>query len=84
MASFTITKLSWLHRTEPEAWRRLARIVLPHDWLTFRLTGRLVTDRGDAEGDLLVVGREAQVGRDAEIDGHFEGIAAGFQQVPPR
>ena len=29
---------------------RLAHVVLPHDWLTFRLTGRLVTDRGDASG----------------------------------
>ena len=50
VASFTITKLSWLHRSEPEAWRRLAHVVLPHDWLTFQLTGRLVTDRGDASG----------------------------------
>jgi xylulokinase len=50
VASFTITKLSWLHRTEPETWRRLAHVVLPHDWLTFELTGRLVTDRGDASG----------------------------------
>ena len=54
VASFTITKLSWLHRKEPEAWNRLAHVVLPHDWLTFRLlgeqTGALVTDRGDASG----------------------------------
>jgi xylulokinase len=50
VASFTITKLSWLHRCEPEAWVRLAHVVLPHDWLTFKLTGRLVTDRGDASG----------------------------------
>ena len=50
VASFTITKLSWLHRSEPETWRRLAHVVLPHDWLTFRLTGQLVTDRGDASG----------------------------------
>ena len=50
VASFTITKLSWLHRSEPEAWRRLAAVVLPHDWMTFKLTGRLVTDRGDASG----------------------------------
>jgi xylulokinase len=50
VASFTITKLSWLHRSEPDAWRRLAHVVLPHDWLTYRLTGRLVTDRGDASG----------------------------------
>jgi xylulokinase len=50
VAAFTITKLSWLHRTEPEHWARLARVCLPHDWLTWRLTGRLVTDRGDASG----------------------------------
>jgi xylulokinase len=50
VASFTITKLSWLHRSEPDAWARLAHVVLPHDWLTFKLTGRLVTDRGDASG----------------------------------
>ena len=35
VASFTITKLSWLHRKEPEAWDRLAQCLLPHDWLTF-------------------------------------------------
>jgi xylulokinase len=50
VASFTITKLAWLHRSEPETWSRVANVVLPHDWLTFRLTGRLVTDRGDASG----------------------------------
>jgi xylulokinase len=50
VASFTATKLSWLHRSEPEVWARLAHVVLPHDWITFRLTGELVTDRGDASG----------------------------------
>lgn len=50
VASFTITKLSWLHRAEPDTWARVAHVVLPHDWLTWRLTGNLVTDRGDASG----------------------------------
>jgi xylulokinase len=50
LAAFTITKLSWLHRTHPEAWRRMARVLLPHDSLTHRLTGRYTTDRGDASG----------------------------------
>ena len=48
--SFTITKLHWLRRCEPEAFRRTAAVLLPHDWLTFRLTGRHTTDRGDASG----------------------------------
>lgn len=50
VAAFTITKLSWLHRSEPDVWARLARVCLPHDWLTLRLTGEFVTDRGDASG----------------------------------
>jgi xylulokinase len=50
VASLTVTKLSWLHRSEPESWARLAHVVLPHDWLTYRLCGEQVTDRGDASG----------------------------------
>jgi xylulokinase len=54
VAAFTATKLSWLHRTEPDSWARLAHVVLPHDWMTMQLTGQLtgqlVTDRGDASG----------------------------------
>lgn len=50
VAAFTITKLSWLHRTHPEAWAEVARILLPHDEMTRRLTGRYTTDRGDASG----------------------------------
>jgi xylulokinase len=50
VAAFTIAKLSWLHRSEPDAWARTARVCLPHDWLTYRLTGEFVTDRGDASG----------------------------------
>ncbi len=50
VASLTVAKLSWLHRNEPGSWARLAHVLLPHDWLTWRLTGALVTDRGDASG----------------------------------
>jgi xylulokinase len=50
VASFTITKLRWLRRCEPEAFRRVARVLLPHDWLTAQLTGRSTTDRGDVSG----------------------------------
>jgi len=50
VASFTITKLAWLRRCEPETFGRVARVLLPHDWLTMQLTGRCTTDRGDASG----------------------------------
>ncbi len=50
VASFTITKLAWLEAHEPEALARTAKVMLPHDYLTWRLTGNHVTDRGDASG----------------------------------
>lgn len=58
--SFTIGKLAWLKAHEPEYFARLAGVLLPHDYLTWRLTGgtpgaglrsgRTVTDRSDASG----------------------------------
>jgi xylulokinase len=50
VASYTVTKLAWLRRCEPASWARVARVVLPHDWLNLRATGVAVTDRGDASG----------------------------------
>ncbi|MBF9127823.1 xylulose kinase, partial [Plantactinospora sp. S1510] len=55
VASFTVTKLRWLARNEPESAGRVAAVCLPHDWLTWRLAGAagldaLRTDRGDASG----------------------------------
>jgi xylulokinase len=53
VASFTVTKLRWMAENEPELADRVARVMLPHDWLTWRLRGtgaRPVTDRGDASG----------------------------------
>jgi xylulokinase len=52
-ASFTVTKLRWLAEHEPASAARTAQVLLPHDWLTWRLAGRLAepaTDRGDASG----------------------------------
>ena len=50
VAAFTITKLAWLRHHEPATFDAVHRVLLPHDWLTFRLTGNAVTDRGDASG----------------------------------
>jgi xylulokinase len=48
--AFTISKLAWLAEIEPQNFARLARVALPHDWLTLKLSGRFVTDRSDASG----------------------------------
>ncbi len=53
VASMTVSKVRWLARAEPENAARTASVVLPHDWLSWRIGGRTfdpVTDRGDASG----------------------------------
>jgi xylulokinase len=51
VASFTVTKLRWVASHEPEAAARARTVLLPHDWLTWRLgSAGFVTDRGDASG----------------------------------
>jgi xylulokinase len=50
VAAFTVTKLAWLRRTHRTAWQRMDRVMLPHDYVTHRLTGGFTTDRGDASG----------------------------------
>ena len=50
VASFTITKLAWLVEHHPDVIGRIAMVMLPHDYLNFRLTGVHATDRGDASG----------------------------------
>ncbi|MEU1752687.1 xylulokinase [Micromonospora matsumotoense] len=53
VASFTVTKLRWFSRAEPELAARTSMVLLPHDWLTHRLRadgGEPTTDRGEASG----------------------------------
>jgi xylulokinase len=53
VASLTVTKLRWLARNEPDLAHRVETVLLPHDWLTWRLLDRPsepTTDRGDASG----------------------------------
>ena len=47
---FTASKLLWLKRHEPQNWARVRRVLLPHDYVNFRLTGTAVMECGDASG----------------------------------
>jgi xylulokinase len=49
-AAFTLTKLLWLARHEPESFSRMRHIMLPHDWLVYQLTGKRATERSEASG----------------------------------
>lgn len=54
LTGFTAPKLLWLRRHEPEAFGRIARIVLPKDYVRLKLTGAWATDVADASGTLLL------------------------------
>ena len=50
---FTASKLLWVKNHEPENFARIARIMLPKDYIAYRLTGAHCTDVSDASGMLL-------------------------------
>jgi xylulokinase len=54
LAGFTAPKLLWLRRHEPDAYSRIAHILLPKDYVRFRLTGERKIDVADASGTLLL------------------------------
>ena len=51
-AGFTLPKLLWVRDNEPENGKRIAKVMLPKDYLAYRLTGRFCTDVSDASGTL--------------------------------
>lgn len=51
---FTASKILWLKENEPENFVKLDSILLPHDWLNFRLTGAKTMEWGDASGTGLM------------------------------
>lgn len=51
---FTAPKLLWLRENEPENFARIEKIMLPKDYLAYRLTGVHCTDVSDASGMLLL------------------------------
>ncbi len=53
-AGFTAPKLLWLREHEPENFARIAKIMLPKDYVNYMLTGKHTTDVSDASGTLLL------------------------------
>ena len=47
---FTASKVLAFARKDPESWNACAHVLLPHDYVNLRLTGRVYTEAGDASG----------------------------------
>ncbi len=75
VTGFTLPKLLWVRDNEPEAFERVRRVLLPKDYIRYRLTGEYASDVSDASGTAMfdVVMRKwshrmiEQLGLDAAI-----------------
>ena len=52
MPGFTAPKAEWVRRHEPRLFERARRVLLPKDYLRFRLTGEFATEMSDASGTM--------------------------------
>ncbi len=72
LPNFTLTKFLWVREIEPDNWRRIRSVMLPKDYVRFRMTGERAIDVADASGTLLldVANRRwsSEVLQAAEID----------------
>jgi len=54
LPNFTLTKLLWVRENEPDNWKHVRSVMLPKDYVRFRLTGVRAIDMADASGTLLL------------------------------
>lgn len=54
LTGFTAPKVLWLRNHEPSSYERLRQILLPKDYIRYRLTGTYATEVSDASGTLLL------------------------------
>ena len=54
LEGFTAPKVLWLRQHEPGSYERLRRLLLPKDYIRYRLTGELATEPSDAARDAPV------------------------------
>lgn len=54
LAGFTAPKIVWVHDNEPEVFARIAHVLLPKDYIRYKLSGAFVTDVADGSGFALM------------------------------
>jgi xylulokinase len=54
LPNFTLTKFLWVRENEPENWNRVRHVMLPKDYVRFRLTDERASDVADASGTLML------------------------------
>jgi xylulokinase len=78
LPGFTAPKLIWVREHEPEVWERVAHVLLPKDYVRFRLTGERVIDAAEASGTLLFDVARREWSREV-----CEGLEIPLEWLPP-
>jgi xylulokinase len=77
LPGFTAPKVVWVQENEPEVWQKARKILLPKDYIRYRLSGAFATDVSDASGmSLLDVGRRQWSSEMLEACGIEPGMVA--------
>lgn len=79
---YTAGKILWLKRHEPDNYARLRRVLLPHDYLNYVLTGEAMMEYGDASGTALMDVRRREWCREV-IDAIDPGLIELLPELRP-
>ncbi len=77
MPGFTAPKLLWVRRHEPQTFERTGTVLLPKDYLRYRMTGEFASDLSDASGTLLL-----DVGGRRYSERMFDATGLSLSQMP--
>jgi xylulokinase len=76
--AFTASKLLWIKTHEPDCFAKIHQILLPKDYIVFKLTGRFSQDVSDASGTQLL-----DIAQRKWSDTLGEGVGLRLDQLPP-
>jgi len=81
LPGFTAPKIVWVRENEPQVYTRVAKVLLPKDFIRYKLTGKFATDKAGASGTSLfnVVGRDWSQEMIRALDIPAEWLAPSFE-----
>ena len=83
LTNFTLTKFLWTRENEPQNWARVRHVMLPKDYVRFRLSGERAIDMADASGTLLLDVTNRRWSRDVlDATGIDERILPSLHESP--
>src|SRR3990170_4003854 len=83
LTNFTLTKLLWVRTHEPSIWSRVKHVLLPKDYIRYRLSGEFAIDVADASGTLMLdVVRRRWSQEMMDIVGIDAGVLPGLFESP--